>query len=197
MEKQVEAIWYEFSAVLRRFILKRVGDEQAADDILQEVFVKVHRHLESLHDETRLESWLYQIARNAIVDHYRRVPALAALDEDVPFVSQDEDDEEFQMALAASVRGMMDCLPEEDRTALILDSLAGIPQAEIGARMGLSVSGAKSRVQRARLKLRALMFDCCHFEFDRLGKVIDYHPRVQCCPQCGCDVDPASCSSGR
>ena len=68
MEKQVEAIWYEFSAVLRRFILKRVGDEQAADDILQEVFVKVHRHLESLNDETRLESWLYQIARNAIAE---------------------------------------------------------------------------------------------------------------------------------
>lgn len=193
MEKQVEAIWYEFSAVLRRFILKRVGDEQATDDILQEVFVKVHRHLESLQDETRLESWLYQIARNAIVDHYRRVPALASLEEDVPFESDDEDDEEFQMALAASVRGMMDCLPEEDRTALILDSLAGIPQAEIGARMGLSVSGAKSRVQRARLKLRTLMFDCCHFEFDRLGKVIDYHPRVQCCPRCDCAAEPASC----
>src|SRR6476469_3748842 len=120
MEKQVEAIWYEFSAVLRRFILKRVGDEQAADDILQEVFVKVHRHLESLQDGTRLESWLYQIARNAIVDYYRRVPALAELGEDTPFATEDDEDDEFQLALAASVRGMMDCLPEEDRTALIL-----------------------------------------------------------------------------
>lgn len=194
MEKQVEAIWYEFSAVLKRFILKRVGDEQAADDILQEVFVKVHRYLDTLQDDTRLESWLYQITRNAIADHFRRSPALTPLKDDTPLEAQ-EDEDEVQLALTVSVRGMMDCLPEQDRTALILDSLAGVPQAEIGARMGLSVSGAKSRVQRARAKLRGLLFDCCHFEFDRRGQVIDYHPRTDCCPHCGCATDPASCSA--
>jgi RNA polymerase sigma-70 factor (ECF subfamily) len=194
MEKQVEAIWYEFSAVLKRFILKRVGDEQVADDILQEVFIKVHRHLDTLEDDARLESWLYQITRNAITDFYRHSPAFTALDDDTPFTEQDDEDE-LQVALAVSVRGMMDLLPEPDRTALILDSLAGIPQAEIGARMGLSVSGAKSRVQRARAKLRGLLFDCCHFEFDRRGQVIDYHPRANCCAQCNCATDSVSCAS--
>lgn len=192
MQKQVEAIWYEFSAVLKRFILKRVGDEQVADDILQEVFIKVHRHLDTLQDDARLESWLYQITRNAIADHYRRRPELAPLDDDMPIEVQ-EDEDELQRALAVSVRGMMDTLPEQDRMALVLDSLAGVPQAEIGARMGLSVSGAKSRVQRARAKLRGLLFECCHFEFDRRGQVIDYHPRANCCEPCDCATEPASC----
>ena len=61
MGKRVETIWYEFSVPLKGFILKRVEDEAAADDLLQDVFVKVHRHLDSLNNEMRLESWLYQI----------------------------------------------------------------------------------------------------------------------------------------
>lgn len=191
MAKQVETIWHEFSANLRGYILRRARDEQAADDILQEVFIKVHRHLGTLADETRLESWLYQITRNAIADYYRRQPATVALDEELAFADEDGDDG-LQVALASSLGRMMDALPEEYRTALVLDSLEGVSQAEIGARMGISLSGAKSRVQRARAKLRDMLFECCHFEFDRLGTVIDYHPRAQCCTQCGC-LTEASC----
>lgn len=185
MEKQVETIWYEFSGNLRRFVLKRVRDEQATDDILQEVFIKVHRHLGTLSDETRLESWLYQITRNAITDHYRRQPATLDLEEDLVLADEAGDDG-LQEELALSLGRMMDNLPEEYRTALVLDSLEGVSQAEIGVRMGISVSGAKSRVQRARSKLRDMLFDCCHFEFDRRGTVIDYYPRAQCCSQCEC-----------
>lgn len=185
MQKQVETIWYEFSENLRRFILKRVRDEQAADDILQEVFIKVHRYLGTLADETRLESWLYQITRNAIADYYRRQPAVLELKEDLILADEDEDDG-LQNELALSLGRMMDNLPQEYRTALVLDSLEGVSQAEIGARLGISVSGAKSRVQRARSKLRDMLFDCCHFEFDRRGTVIDYYPRAQCCTQCDC-----------
>lgn len=182
MDNQVETIWTELAANLRRFILKRVGDEQTADDILQNVFIKIHTHLDSLEDESKLQSWVYQIARNAIADHYRRAPLTQALDADMP---QSEDmDDEARAALALSVREMVDCLPAEYRDALILDAFEGLDQAEIGARLGISVSGAKSRVQRARAKLRDLMFDCCHFEFDRRGNVMDYYPRAQCCPTC-------------
>jgi RNA polymerase sigma-70 factor (ECF subfamily) len=193
MQQPVEAIWHEFSASLRGFILKRVGDEQTAEDILQEVFVKIHLHLDALNDDAKLESWIYQITRNAIADHYRRTwHAPVPLDE--LQVADENGDEAFRAALAASVQDMIDCLPEEYRTALVLDSLEGIPQARIAAQLGISVSGAKSRVQRARAKLRDLLWECCHFEFDRVGKVIDYHPRSQCCPRCG--SAPDACCAG-
>lgn len=191
MQKPVQAVWYEFSAPLKGFILKRVGDEQCAEDILQDVFLQVHRHLESLRDERRLESWLYQITRNAVADFYRRRQIIPALTDDLPVAPADED-EELRAALGTSVRHMIDDLPEEYRIPLILDVIEGVPQAEIGARLGISLSGAKSRVQRARAKLREMLFDCCHFEFDRVGRVIDYYPRAQCCPRCECAPNAAS-----
>lgn len=182
MDKQLETIWTELAANLKRFILKRVGDEPTADDILQNVFIKIHTNLDALQDESKLQSWVYQITRNAIVDHYRRAPTLYPLDDALP--QSDAPDDETRAALTRSVREMVDCLPEEYRTALVLDTFEGLDQSEIAARLGISVSGAKSRVQRARAKLRDLMFDCCHFEFDRRGGVINYYPRAQCCPTC-------------
>lgn len=182
MEKQLETIWTELAANLKRFILKRVGDEPTADDILQNVFIKIHTNLDALQDESKLQSWVYQITRNAIADHYRRAPATHTLDEAIP--QNDAPDDETRAALTRSVREMVDCLPEEYRTALVLDTFEGLDQSEIAAQLGISVSGAKSRVQRARAKLRDMMFDCCHFEFDRRGGVINYYPRARCCPTC-------------
>ena len=71
MTASTEVIWEECSLHLRRFILGRVHLEQDAEDVLQDVFVKIHNNLHSLKDEDKLEAWIFQIARNAIVDYYR------------------------------------------------------------------------------------------------------------------------------
>ena len=63
-------------------------------------------------------------------------------------------------------------------------------QPEMAARLGISISGAKSRVQRAREKLKEALLDCCHFEFDRYGRMIDYHAN---CPECAADYPPQEC----
>jgi RNA polymerase sigma-70 factor (ECF subfamily) len=86
-----------------------------------------------------------------------------------------------QAELAPSVAAMVNALPEPYREALYLTEYQGLSQRELAARLGISLSGAKSRVQRAREKLKQLLLDCCHFEFDRLGRIIDYQPRCTCC----------------
>ena len=88
--------------------------------------------------------------------------------------------------LAPSVAAMLERLPEHYREALVLTEYQGLTQKELAERLGLSFSGAKSRVQRAREKLKQLMLECCHFEFDCLGRVIDYQPRCCCCSQNTC-----------
>lgn len=188
-EMQVQALWRALSAPLAGFIFKRVGDAQAAEDILQDVFLHVHQHLEQVRDPSRIESWLYQITRNAIADYYRHREPVVPLT--VELAAETNDDDPLRRVLAISVRRMIECLPEEYRIPLWLDMVDGVPQAEIAARLGLSLSGAKSRVQRARAKLRALLFECCHFEFDRTGRVLDYHPRTDCCSQCGSEKQAA------
>ncbi len=67
-----ENIWETFHSGLRNFILQRVPDEQSADDVLQETFLKIHTRIATLRDEDKLQSWMYQIARHAIADYYRQ-----------------------------------------------------------------------------------------------------------------------------
>jgi RNA polymerase sigma-70 factor (ECF subfamily) len=76
---------------------------------------------------------------------------------------------------------MIDSLPSHYREALLLTEYEGLSQKDLADRLGISISGAKSRVQRARAMLRDLLMECCHFEFDRYGTVIDYHPIACCC----------------
>jgi RNA polymerase sigma-70 factor (ECF subfamily) len=81
--------------------------------------------------------------------------------------------------LIPCIQEMIDDLPADYRQALILTEYEGLTQKELAQRLGISLSGAKSRVQRAREKLKIMLLNCCHFEFDRLGRVVDYEPH--CC----------------
>jgi RNA polymerase sigma-70 factor (ECF subfamily) len=179
----IEAVWTDFGDTLKRFILARVGDEQAAEDILQDVFLKIHAHIGGLQDEDRLQAWIFRIACNAITDYYRKPQHAAELPDDLPAPIDDGNEAERQ--LARSLRLMIELLPAEYRDALLLDAFEGLSQKEIAARLGLSLSGAKSRIQRGRAMLRDLLLACCHFEFDQHGRVIDYSPHVKCCAGCG------------
>lgn len=182
-----EKVWEEFHPGLKQFILKRVSDEQNAEDILQDVFLKIHTHIDTLRDEEKLQSWIYQIARNVIADYYREHKATVALSEALLLPEEPVVADDVVKDLLPSVRTMVDSLPDEYRQALLLTEYEGLTQRELAERLGLSLSGAKSRVQRAREKLKAMLMDCCHFEFDRLGKVIDYQPKCACCTnqECG------------
>lgn len=90
-------------------------------------------------------------------------------------------DDDVVSELLPCVRAMVRSLPEMDRQALVLTEYQGLTQKEMAERLGLSFSGAKSRVQRAREKLKQQLLECCHFELDRRGHIIDYQPRCQSC----------------
>lgn len=176
-----ENLFKSFGGRLRQFIQNRVSDASAAEDILQDVFLKIHSRIETLHDETKLESWIFQITRNAVTDYYRtrrtaEQPSAAIEPYEMPL------EESAMERLSPSVREIIDSLPPHYREALLLTEYQGLSQKELARRLGLSASGAKSRVQRAREMLRDLLMECCHFEFDRYGTVIDYHPiACRCC----------------
>jgi RNA polymerase sigma-70 factor (ECF subfamily) len=183
-----EHVWEVFSTPLRQFIRKRVPDDESAEDILQEVFLKIHIHIADLRQREKLQSWVYQVTRNTIADYYRTLRPTSPLD--LPeLLTEELPEESAEAALASSMTAMLECLPEADRQALLLTDYHGMKQRELAERLGLSFSGAKSRVQRARKKLKQALLDCCHFEFDRLGHMIDYQPRCRCCAQQICEPD--------
>src|SRR5712692_7822073 len=132
---------------------------------------------------------MYQIARNAIADYYREQKATVELPRLLLAPEEPVFEDDVIKDLIPSVKAMVESLPGEYREALILTEYEGLTQRELAERLGLSLSGAKSRVQRAREKLKAMILDCCHFEFDRFGKIIDYQPNCACCTNEGCDCD--------
>jgi RNA polymerase sigma-70 factor (ECF subfamily) len=186
-----QEVWERFRDRLKGFVLSRVPDEQDADDILQDVFLKIHSRLDTLRDQDKLEAWLFQITRNAITEHYRHKQK-AAESGDVPEEmleaarakeAQEEQVDEETDAPARLIRScllpMLEVLPDTAREALVMTEVEEITQKEMAERLGISFSGAKSRVQRAREKLKDVLQECCHVEFDRRGNVIGYELKMK------------------
>jgi RNA polymerase sigma-70 factor (ECF subfamily) len=151
------------------------------DDVLQEILVRVALGLADLRDEERFGPWVYQVARNAVVDHLRaraRAPHTSEGEE----ATFDEDDAgvmtEAEQLLAPLVAPFVAALPSPYREALTLTELEGLTQREAASMMGISLSGMKSRVQRGRAKLRESFELCCRFELDARGRVIECTPRA-------------------
>ena len=186
-----EHAWEAFHAPLHQFIRRRVADEATAEDLLQEVFLKIHQQGANLRDARRLESWIYQITRNLIIDYYHSNHHRLTTLDDVEVLDLPEElpDDDIVSELLPCIRAMVLALPDQDRQALILTEYQGLTQKELGERLGLSFSGAKSRVQRAREKLKQELLACCHFELDRRGHILDYYPHCECCEQASCGTD--------
>ena len=188
-----ERAWTALHEPLLAFLRTKVRDEATAEDLLQEVFLRIHTHAGTLHAEEKLESWIYQIARHRVIDYYRKQKPLVPLEEVDPEALLEEMlEEDASRELAPSVAAFVQALPEPYREALILTEYQGLSQRELATRLGISFSGAKSRVQRAREKLKQLLLACCHFDFDRLGRVIDYRSRCACCTAGTCQTETQS-----
>lgn len=182
MTPTVESLWANFASQLRNFIRSRVHDHAAAEDILQEAFLKIHRKLPTLRSDQKVEAWIWRIVRNAITDHFRRDRPTAQLSDEVQLAVEPAAD---LPDLACCLRKFVDQLTPAHRDALLLTEWDGVPQTALAKRLGLSASGAKSRVQRARAELKELLDACCRFELDRRGNLIEATPRRQACAD-GC-----------
>ncbi|HUO85810.1 MAG TPA: sigma-70 family RNA polymerase sigma factor [Thermoanaerobaculia bacterium] len=185
--------WRPFVEGLRRFVARRVP-AQDADDVAQEVMVRLHQGAASLRDAERAESWVFAVARRTIADYYRSRGAN-------PTAAGGEPADELADPGALPAKGfgrfagghsaheevlswlrpMAEELPETYREPLLLADFEGVPQAEIARRLGLSLSGAKSRVQRARTLLGEHLARCCEVELDSEGRVADFRRR-----ECDC-----------
>ena len=190
-------IWTDLGARLRRFVGSRVGDPHAADDITQDVLLKVQTQLDTLPAEDKLSAWVFAIARNAIVDYYRSRAVRHHADiENVDAAAESDEggDAGPQQQLARCLARMVEHLPEPYREAMKLADVEGLSQQEVAARAGVSLSGAKSRVQRARQQLREMILDCCNVERDGRGGVVDMERTERSARYCGDGDGGSRCS---
>jgi len=173
MSNRFEDIWNNFHERLSVFVGKRIFDREMTDDCVQEIFIKIYTGLSSLRDNRKLESWIFQIARNTIVDQNRQIIKYATL----PVNNQDretESDGNKNEEIAKSIVPFIKQLPSKYSNPLMQYEIEGLSQKEISEKENISLSGAKSRIQRGRLKLIKALNECCRFEIDKHGNVLDY-----------------------
>ena len=166
----------ELADAIRAFVARRARTPHDVEDITQETLLRLYRGAPKLRDEDALEGWMYRIARTAIIDHYRRAAVRPEPVDpgNVEIPSHDEDAmPDPRESLAACLAPLLERVPDSYRVALELTDLGGLTQDEAAARLGLSTSGMKSRVQRGRKILRSEVSKCCRLELDARGVLSD------------------------
>lgn len=179
----VEHIWRTYHKQLLSFIQKRVSDSSMADDILQEVFIKIHTRIDSLQEKNKIKAWLFQITRNTIIDYYRKANPFNEASNELTDL-EDENDPVALGDIQSCIVPMIKSLPEDYRDALFMTELNGLSQRVLAEKLHISYSAAKSRVQRGRFLLKEALSNCCSFEHDSKGRLIDYEKKTPSCVNC-------------
>lgn len=167
--------WRETRGELHGWLRHRLDGDAEAEDLLQEVFLRALRQGDAFCRLDNPRAWLFQVARNALTDRLRARHPQVELPDDLAAADNE---------LPAPVEQLSQCLPRalaelsaSDRLAIELCDIAGQPQQALAERLGISLSGAKSRLQRARLRLRARLVEGCQVCFDDAGQVAGFIPR--------------------
>jgi len=167
--------WERHETELRRFLRHRAGSDDEANDLLQEVFLRVLRQANGLCGIDNRRAWLFHAARNLLIDRLRLAKDQVPLPDDLAAEPEDS---------PVPVDGLAQCLPRvlrelspQDREAITLCDIEGMTQQNYARRLGLSLPAAKSRVQRARVRLKAQLTEACQVTFDEAGAVCCFVPR--------------------
>lgn len=169
------AAWRQHKGEIRGFLEHRAGSVAEADDLLQEVFLKALLQGKAFCALENPRAWLFHVARNLLVDRLRLTKAQVPLPDDLAaeaepgFVPVD--------LLSHCLPRVLSELSADDREAILFCDMQGMTQKDYARHLGLSLPAAKSRVQRARLRLRAQLAEACQVTFDEDGKVCCFVPR--------------------
>lgn len=166
--------WKQHAAELRGWLRQRTGNTALADDLLQDLFLKALRQGERFCELHNARAWLFEVVRNLLADHLRVAHHMVELPDDLVAQTQDVDTVD---ALTRCLPRVLSELSADDREAITLCDLQGMAQAEFARLQGLSLSAAKSRVQRARVRLHARMSQACQVKLAESGSVSDFVAR--------------------
>lgn len=169
-------IWLNFSRPVKEFIRNQTHNSDITDDLLQEVFIKIHQHLSQLQDEERLAGWVFQIARNTVLNYFRDKKNHLAKEHDEYLNNLEEtyfNENELNTMVANWLESFRKELDPKYQEALRLVDIEGLTQVQLAAKLGISVSGAKSRVQRGREQLKQKLMDCCPVKVDAYGNIVE------------------------
>jgi len=156
-----ETLYKRHRGPVYRFVLRAIKNRSSAEELFQEVWIRVIEARSRYTPQARFTTWLYTIAHNLLVDHWRRKGlTLVQLDEEQLVAAPDNParQAEAREALARLLQAI-ESLPAAQREAFLLHEEAGLSVAEIAAATGTNEEAAKSRLRYAMAKLKAAVDD--------------------------------------
>ena len=169
--------WDELRSKLISYVRTKV-DVDVSEDLVHDILLRILQNEETLSNADNPLAWIYTVAKNRITDHYRRQSGINTTNEVDDLETETTDPERMpdnvDNGFTKCLRPLIDRLEPKYKEALLLTDFNEIKQADAAERIGISLSGMKSRVQRGRTKLKEELLACCAIEKDRFGKVIDY-----------------------
>lgn len=179
---EFDDIYKEFQPKIFRYLSNLINETEALD-LTQTVFLKVSKSLAGFRGESSLSTWIYRIATNTARDHVssslvqqKRSETLLeeneSIDDYPDFREQASDRDYIRREMNACIRGVVDQLPENHRTVLLLSEFEELSNLEIATILGISIDTVKIRLHRARARLRQSMESECSFYRDERNELM-------------------------
>lgn len=186
-EPVLDQVWQEYRAALKAFLHTKVSNPDDVDDLLQEVLLKSFINLKNLKDASSIKAWLFQIANHSVIDFYRKNATKTETQ-----VKEEDGDEVLENTIKADlspcVLPFIRALPEAQAELLKAIELTGISQKSYAEQQGVPYSTLKSQVKKARSDLKVLFDQCCHFQQDKFGNLIEFEKRKTVATDRDCDT---------
>ncbi len=181
MASDVTTIWTDFHKELKAFILNKTRNSTDTDDILQEVFIKIFRNIDKVNQAENLKHYLYGIVRNAVNDYFKKSKHIVGNTQTIETITEEEAQTLNATIADCCIKPFINKLPANYREALLITEFQEVSQKQLAEKLNISYSGAKSRVQRGKEKLKELILNCCSYQSDVYGNLIDTGNK-----NCGC-----------
>ncbi len=174
----ISSLWLEYKNGLKYYILKKVKNEDVANDLSHEVLMKVYNSCCSAIKIKNVRSWIFQIAHNTTIDYFRKQQKFT---NNIPEIYDNDETTDFQDA-EEIIKPLMQLLPEKYAVPLHLSDIEEFKQKEVAQKLNLSLTATKSRIQRARKLLKEKIIECSNLEKDEKGNLISLEIKSECKP---------------
>ncbi|MET2985882.1 sigma-70 family RNA polymerase sigma factor [Aureibaculum conchae] len=187
--KETNTIWKTYSDDVQRFILSKTKDETITDDLLQEIFIKVHTKISNVQDLTKIKSWLFTVANNTVMDYFRATKKNhVTLDDNIAKKDIEDFDNQtadfYEHTEHDCLYGIVKSLDKKYRDPLFMSDIQGYKQQEIAEILKLPLPTVKSQIQRARKMIAQGFMDCCGYQLNEKGKLVGEIKSKEDCKVC-------------
>ena len=175
---EVSSLWLDYKNGLKYYILKKVKDQEIANDLAHEVLMKIYNSCCSGSEIKNIRSWMFQIAHNTTIDYLKKENKFT---HEVPEIFEKDENNSYKEA-EYLLKPLIESLPEKYAIPLQLSDIEELRQTEVSAKLNLSLTATKSRIQRARKLLKEKIIECTILELDEKGNLLSLELKQSCEP---------------